>query len=97
MDRKEGLDGWRRSFFLSNGHISPVFYSVLASGCTVSELATFNQFKTTRTQLHDGLPGVRIASGSLLDRYVCSIGAAQAKNNDNHLVYTFMVMVNCRR
>jgi transketolase len=77
-------------FFLSNGHISPVFYSVLArSGYfPVSELATFRLINS-RLQGHlqlDGLPGVRIASlGQGL-----SVGwAAGLKlNNDNHLIYT---------
>jgi transketolase len=80
-------------FFLSNGHISPVFYSVLArSGYfPVAELATFRLI--TRLQVilqHDHLPGVRIASGSLGQGLSVGIGAAQAKklNNDNHLVYT---------
>ncbi len=82
-------------FFLSNGHISPVYYSVLArSGYfPVKELATF-RILNTRLQghptTHEGLPGVRIASGSLGQGLSVAIGAAQAKklNNDKHLVYT---------
>ncbi|HLW14686.1 MAG TPA: transketolase [Flavobacteriaceae bacterium] len=82
-------------FFLSNGHISPVYYSVLArSGYfPVEELKTF-RLLNSRLQghptTHDGLPGVRIASGSLGQGISVSIGAAQAKklNKDNHLVYT---------
>lgn len=82
-------------FFLSNGHISPVYYSVLArSGYfPVKELATF-RILNTRLQghptTHEGLPGIRIASGSLGQGLSVAIGAAQAKklNNDNHLVYT---------
>ena len=82
-------------FFLSNGHISPVFYSVLAhSGFfSVSELATF-RLLNTRLQghptTHEGLPGVRIASGSLGQGMSVAIGAAQAKklNGDNHLIYS---------
>ena len=100
MDRKEGfdMDGMEEDlFFLSNGHISPVFYSVLArSGYfPVAELATF-RLLNSRLQghptTHEGLPGIRIASGSLGQGLSVSIGAAQAKklNNDNHLVYTLM-------
>ena len=82
-------------FFLSNGHISPVFYSVLAhSGFfPVSELATF-RLLNSRLQghptTHEGLPGVRIASGSLGQGMSVGIGAAQAKklNGDDKLVYT---------
>ncbi|HEU4495733.1 MAG TPA: transketolase, partial [Flavobacterium sp.] len=82
-------------FFLSNGHISPVFYSVLArSGYfPVAELATF-RLLDSRLQghptTHEGLPGVRIASGSLGQGMSVSIGAALAKklNNDSHLVYS---------
>lgn len=82
-------------FFLSNGHISPVYYSTLArSGYfPVEELKTF-RLLNSRLQGHpttyDGLPGVRIASGSLGQGISVSIGAAQAKklNKDNHLVYT---------
>lgn len=98
MDRKEGfdMDGIGEDiFFLSNGHISPVFYSVLArSGYfPVSELATF-RLLNSRLQghptTHEGLPGVRVASGSLGQGMSVAIGAAQAKklNNDSHLVYT---------
>ena len=82
-------------FFLSNGHISPVFYSVLArSGYfPVDELNTF-RLLNTRLQghptTHEGLPGIRIASGSLGQGISASIGAAQTKklNNDAHLIYT---------
>jgi transketolase len=82
-------------FFLSNGHISPVFYSVLAhSGFfPVSELATF-RLLDSRLQghptTHEGLPGVRIASGSLGQGMSVGIGAAQAKklNGDDKIVYT---------
>lgn len=98
MDRKEGfdMDGLGEDiFFLSNGHISPVFYSVLArSGYfPVSELSTF-RLLNSRLQghptTHEGLPGVRIASGSLGQGLSVALGAAQAKklNNDNHIVYT---------
>ena len=84
-------------FFLSNGHISPVWYSVLArSGYfEVSELSTFRKLDS-RLQGHpateEGLPGIRIASGSLGQGLSAAIGAAQAKtlNNDDNLVYVLM-------
>ncbi|MBS7333227.1 MAG: transketolase [Weeksellaceae bacterium] len=82
-------------FFLSNGHISPVFYSVLArSGYfPVEELNTFRKLNTRlqgHPTTHEGLPGVRIASGSLGQGLSVAIGAALAKklNNDDKLVYT---------
>lgn len=82
-------------FFLSNGHISPVFYSVLArSGYfPVSELATFRKLNTRlqgHPTTHDHLPGVRIASGSLGQGLSVAIGAAQAKklNGDAQLIYS---------
>ncbi len=81
-------------FFLSNGHISPVWYSVLArSGYfDVSELATFRKIDS-RLQGHpateEGLPGVRVASGSLGQGVSVAIGAAEAKklNGDDKLVF----------
>ncbi len=84
-------------FFLSNGHTSPMFYSILARRgyFPVSELATFRRLGT-RLQGHpttaEGLPGVRIASGSLGQGLSVAIGAAQAKklNGDKHLVYVLM-------
>lgn len=98
MDRKEGfdMDGVGEDiFFLSNGHISPVFYSVLArSGYfPVSELATFRKLNSRlqgHPTTHEGLPGVRMASGSLGQGLSVALGAAQAKklNGDNHLVYS---------
>lgn len=98
MKRNEGfdMDGHNEDlFFLSNGHISPVFYSVLArSGYfPVAELATFRKINTRlqgHPTTHDHLPGVRIASGSLGQGLSVAIGAAQAKklNNDSNLVYT---------
>jgi transketolase len=82
-------------FFLSNGHISPVLYSTLArSGYfPASELSTFRLINTRlqgHPTTHDGLPGVRIASGSLGQGLSVAVGAAQAKklNGDSHLVYT---------
>ncbi|MFI8605055.1 transketolase [Cellulophaga baltica] len=82
-------------FFLSNGHISPVFYSVLAHRgyFPVAELSTF-RLLNSRLQghptTHEGLPGVRIASGSLGQGLSVALGAAQAKklNKDTKLVYT---------
>lgn len=98
MNRKNGfdMDGKEEDiFFLSNGHISPVFYSVLArSGYfPVSELATFRKLNSRlqgHPTTHEGLPGVRMASGSLGQGLSVAIGAAQAKklNNDNHLIYS---------
>ncbi|MBB5619648.1 transketolase [Pedobacter cryoconitis] len=82
-------------FFLSNGHISPVFYSVLArSGYfEVSELATFRKLNS-RVQghptTHEGLPGIRIASGSLGQGMSVAVGAALTKklNKDHSLVFS---------
>lgn len=98
MDRKEGFDMDGKGedlFFLSNGHISPVFYSVLArSGYfPVEELNTFRLIDSRlqgHPTTHEGLPGVRIASGSLGQGLSVAIGAALTKklNNDSHLVYT---------
>ncbi|MEP6260811.1 MAG: transketolase [Gillisia sp.] len=82
-------------FFLSNGHISPVFYSVLArSGYfPVKELNTFRLINSRlqgHPTTHEGLPGVRIASGSLGQGMSVAIGAALTKklNKDSHLVYS---------
>ncbi|MGB0147010.1 MAG: transketolase [Flavobacteriaceae bacterium] len=98
MRRKDGfdMDGHGEDlFFLSNGHISPVFYSVLArSGYfPVDELNTF-RLLNSRLQghptTHEGLPGIRVASGSLGQGISVAVGAALAKklNQDDHLVYT---------
>lgn len=82
-------------FFLSNGHISPVFYSVLArSGYfPVEELNTFRLINSRlqgHPTTHEGLPGVRIASGSLGQGMSVAIGAAETKklNKDPHLVFS---------
>lgn len=98
MDRKPGfdMDGIGEDlFFLSNGHISPVFYSVLARTgyFPVEELNTFRLINSRlqgHPTTHEGLPGVRIASGSLGQGMSVALGAAQAKklNGDNHLVYS---------
>lgn len=84
-------------FFLSNGHISPVFYSVLARAgyFPVSELSTFRKLNSRlqgHPATHEGLPGVRIASGSLGQGLSVAIGAAQTKklNHDDGLVYVLM-------
>lgn len=100
MNRKEGFDMDGKDedvFFLSNGHISPVFYSVLArSGYfPVSELATFRKIDSRlqgHPTTHSHLPGIRMASGSLGQGLSVGIGAAQAKklNNDANLVYVLM-------
>ena len=82
-------------FFLSNGHISPVFYSVLArSGYfSISELQTFRKINSRlqgHPTTHEGLPGVRIASGSLGQGFSVAIGAAISKklNKENSIVYS---------
>lgn len=82
-------------FFLSNGHISPVFYSVLAHAgyFDKAELGTFRKLNSRlqgHPTTHEGLPGVRIASGSLGQGLSVAIGAALAKrlNGDDSIVYT---------
>ncbi|MEC8683561.1 MAG: transketolase [Bacteroidota bacterium] len=98
MKRKEGFDMDGKDedlFFLSNGHISPVFYSVLArSGYfPVEELNTFRKIDSRlqgHPTTHEGLPGIRIASGSLGQGMSVALGAAQTKklNGDDSLVYS---------
>jgi transketolase len=100
MDRKPGFDMDGKDedlFFLSNGHISPVFYSTLARTgyFEVSELATFRKINSRlqgHPTTHEGLPGIRIASGSLGQGLSAAIGAALAKklNKDPKLVYVLM-------
>ena len=100
MELKESfdMDGVNEDvFFLSNGHISPVFYSVLARRgyFPVEELNTFRLIDSRlqgHPTTHEGLPGIRIASGSLGQGLSVAIGAAQAKklNNDAHTVYALM-------
>jgi transketolase len=90
------MDGQEEDlFFLSNGHISPVYYSVLArSGYfDVKELGTFRKINTRlqgHPTTHEHLPGIRIASGSLGQGLSVALGAALAKkaNGDKHLVYS---------
>jgi len=100
MERKDGfsMDGKEEDlFFLSNGHISPVFYATLARAgyFEVSELNTF-RLLDSRLQghptTHEGLPGVRVASGSLGQGLSVAVGAALAKklNNDPKLIYVLM-------
>lgn len=82
-------------FFLSNGHISPVWYSVLARAgyFDVDELSSFRKLNTRlqgHPTTHEHLPGIRIASGSLGQGLSVAIGAASTKklNNDPNLVYS---------
>lgn len=85
------------AFFLSNGHISPMLYSILARRgyFPVAELATFRRLGT-RLQGHpttaEGLPGIRVASGSLGQGLSVAIGLAEAKKlmKDDHIVYVLM-------
>ncbi|AWX45569.1 Transketolase [Flagellimonas maritima] len=98
MELKDGFDmdgNGEDLFFLSNGHISPVFYSVLARKgyFPVEELNTFRLINSRlqgHPTTHEGLPGVRIASGSLGQGMSVAIGAALAKklNGDDHLVFS---------
>ena len=84
-------------FFLSNGHISPVFYSVLAR-CGYFDVDELNTFRLINSRLqghpttHEGLPGVRIASGSLGQGLSVAIGSSLSKkiNKDDNLVYCLM-------
>ena len=84
-------------FYLSNGHISPLLYSILSRKgyFPISELATFRQINTRlqgHPTPHEHLEGIRIASGSLGQGLSVSIGTAQAKklNNDSSIVYCLM-------
>ena len=85
------------AFFLSNGHISPMLYSILARRgyFPVAELATFRRLGT-RLQGHpttaEGLPGIRVASGSLGQGLSVAVGLAEAKKlmKDDHIVYVLM-------
>jgi transketolase len=93
---KWNMDGKQEDlFFLSNGHISPVWYSVLARRgyFPIAELATFRKLNTRlqgHPTTHEGLPGVRVASGSLGQGLSVAIGAAQAKQllGDERWVFT---------
>lgn len=98
MDRKPGfdMDGKNEDiFFLSNGHISPVFYSTLAHAgyFDIEELKTFRKLNSRlqgHPTTHEHLPGIRVASGSLGQGMSVAIGAATAKklNNDHHIVFS---------
>jgi len=96
IDTAFNMDGAGEDiFFLSNGHISPVFYSVLARRgyFDIKELATFRKLHSRlqgHPTTHEQLPGVRVASGSLGQGMSVSIGAALAKklNGDKQLVYS---------
>jgi len=93
---KFSMDGRNEDlFFLSNGHISPVFYSALArSGYfDIKELATFRKINSRlqgHPTTHEHLPGVRVASGSLGQGMSVAIGAALSKklNNDKNIVFS---------
>ena len=95
-DKSFQMDGKGEDlFFLSNGHISPVWYSVLArSGYfPVSELATFRKLDSRlqgHPATHEHLPGIRVASGSLGQGMSVAIGAALSKklNGDSRMVYS---------
>lgn len=95
-DPKFNMDGIGEDlFFLSNGHISPVFYSALArSGYfDIKELATFRKINSRlqgHPTTHEHLPGVRVASGSLGQGLSVAIGAALSKklNNDKNIVFS---------
>lgn len=98
MDRKEGfdMDGLGEDlFFLSNGHISPVYYSVLARAgyFPVEELNTFRLIDSRlqgHPTTHEKLEGIRVSTGSLGQGLSVAIGSALTKklNNDNHLIYS---------
>ncbi len=93
---KWDMDGKNQDlFFLSNGHISPVFYSVMAR-CGYFDLNELSTFRKLNSRLqghpttHEGLPGVRVATGSLGQGLSVAIGAALSKklNHDNSVVYS---------
>jgi transketolase len=96
FDTNFSMDGRNEDlFFLSNGHISPVFYSVLsrAGFFDVKELASFRKINSRlqgHPTTHEGLPGIRIASGSLGQGMSVAIGAALSKkyNGDDRIVYS---------
>ena len=93
--KMDGID--EDLFFLSNGHTSPLFYSVLARRgyFGIEELSTFRKLNSRlqgHPTTHEGLPGIRVASGSLGQGMSVGIGAAMAKklNSDKNLVYVLM-------
>ena len=98
INQNFSMDGKNEDiFFLSNGHISPVFYSTLARKgfFPISELSTF-RFINSRLQghptTHENLPGIRIASGSLGQGLSVALGASLSKklNHDNKLIYVLL-------
>jgi len=100
MDIKQNfsMDGKNEDvFFLSNGHISPVFYSTLARKgfFPISELSTFRLINSRlqgHPTTHENLPGIRIASGSLGQGLSVALGASLSKklNHDNKLIYVLL-------
>jgi transketolase len=98
MNRRDDFDMNGKDedlFFLSNGHISPVYYSTLARAgyFPVTELNTFRKINSRlqgHPTTHEGLPGIRIASGSLGQGMSVAIGAAISKklNNDRNIIYS---------
>lgn len=97
-DMNFNMDGKNEDlFFLSQGHISPVFYSTLARAgyFDISELRTFRKINSRlqgHPTTHEDLPGIRVASGSLGQGLSVAVGAAQTKklNGDKHHVYVLM-------
>lgn len=95
VDTNFSMDGKNEDlFFLSNGHISPLFYSVLARRgyFNIKELGTFRHINSRlqgHPTTHEGLPGIRIASGSLGQGISVAIGAALTKklNKEDNLVF----------
>lgn len=95
-NKKFNMDGLNEDvFFLSNGHISPVWYSVLARNgyFPISELSTFRKIDSRlqgHPTTHEKLPGIRVASGSLGQGLSVAIGSAETKklNNDKKIIYT---------
>jgi transketolase len=96
IDTNFSMDGKNEDlFFLSNGHVSPLFYSVLARAgyFEIKELATFRKINSRlqgHPTTHEHLPGIRIASGSLGQGMSVAIGAALTKkfNNDDRIIYS---------
>ena len=96
IDTNFSMDGKNEDlFFLSNGHVSPLFYSVLARAgyFDIKELSTFRQINSRlqgHPTTHEHLPGIRIASGSLGQGMSVAIGAALTKkfNGDDRIVYS---------
>ena len=98
INQNFSMDGKNEDiFFLSNGHISPVFYSTLARKgfFPISELSTFRLINSRlqgHPTTHENLPGIRIASGSLGQGLSVALGASLSKklNHDNKLIYVLL-------